>query len=70
MKGPAQVSRDVARLVAGDVARLVSGAAPMPTPEELLQFRFRPGDRVVLLDTGEVAEVIRASRVNVVVPTP
>lgn len=68
MPTPEVFSTAIRRLPAGEVIRLVSGGGNAPSSEELMQFRFRPGDRVVVLDTGEECEVIRGRRFNVVVP--
>lgn len=52
-----------------DLIDVLDEAVSPPSDEELMQFRFRPGDRVVVLDTGEEGVVIRGRKVNVVIPT-
>lgn len=61
------ITAAVRQLPAGDVAQLAAGLGRSPSDEELLQFRFRPGDRVIVLDTGEECEVIRGRRINTTV---
>lgn len=64
------LSPRLARLPLYDRMRLADRLRSPVSDEELLGLAFHPNDRVVILDTGEVGEVIRGRKINLVVPTP
>jgi hypothetical protein len=41
-----------------------------PSEEEILGLRFKPGDQVILKETGEVVKVARGKRASYVVQAP